>query len=62
LGSIQFWRGEVALIKALEPLYEAASRRGEQIVLGEKVSQGLMGDNFVKGGLGGRPWRLANPS
>jgi uncharacterized Zn finger protein len=37
LGNLQFWRGEVPLPKALEAVYEEASRRGERVVLGEKL-------------------------
>ncbi|MDQ2776531.1 MAG: SWIM zinc finger family protein [Acidobacteriota bacterium] len=36
LGNLQFWRGELPLIRALEPSYENASRRGEEILIGEK--------------------------
>ncbi len=36
LGSIQFWRGELPLIQALEPSYQNAARRAEQILFGEK--------------------------
>jgi uncharacterized Zn finger protein len=39
LGNLQFWRGELPLLKALEPSYEDGSRRGEQIVLGERVTK-----------------------
>ena len=39
LGNLQFWRGELPLIKALEPSYENGSRRGEQIFLGERVTK-----------------------
>ena len=38
LGNIQFWRGELPLMKALEPSYQNATRRGEQVLLGEKAS------------------------
>jgi uncharacterized Zn finger protein len=38
LGNLQFWRGELPLLKALEPSYENGSRRGEQIFLGERVT------------------------
>jgi uncharacterized Zn finger protein len=38
LGNLPFWRGEVPFLKALEPSYQNASRKGEQIVLGEKSS------------------------
>jgi uncharacterized Zn finger protein len=40
LGNLQFWRGELPLLKALEPSYENGSRRGEQIFLGERVTNG----------------------
>lgn len=36
LGNMQFWRGEAPLVEALEPVYEAAARKGEALVLGEK--------------------------
>ncbi len=36
LGSLQFWRGEVPFLKALEPFYENASRKAERILFGEK--------------------------
>ena len=39
LGDLQFWRGELPLVKALEPSYENGSRRGEQITLGERVTK-----------------------
>ncbi len=39
LGNFQFWRGELPLLKALEPSYENAARRGEQLLLGERVSK-----------------------
>jgi uncharacterized Zn finger protein len=39
LGNLQFWRGELPLLKALEPSYEHGSRRGEQTLLGERVTQ-----------------------
>jgi uncharacterized Zn finger protein len=39
LGSLQFWRGESPLIKALESAYENASRRGERILLGDFPGQ-----------------------
>ncbi|HEY1945944.1 MAG TPA: SWIM zinc finger family protein [Bryobacteraceae bacterium] len=35
LGNLQFWRGESPLVKALEPSYENASRRGERILSGD---------------------------
>jgi uncharacterized Zn finger protein len=35
LGNLPFWRGEVALVKALEPIYESASQRAERLLLGE---------------------------
>lgn len=38
LGNFQFWRGESPLIKSLEPSYESAVRKAEQILLGEKGS------------------------
>ncbi len=37
LGSLQFWRGEIPFLKALEPSYENASRRAERILFGEKM-------------------------
>ncbi|HEX4167370.1 MAG TPA: SWIM zinc finger family protein [Bryobacteraceae bacterium] len=39
LGNLQFWRGELPLLKALESSYENGSRRGEQIFLGERVTK-----------------------
>src|SRR6185312_12403554 len=39
LGTLQFWRGELPLLKALEPSYENGSRRGEQTFLGERVTK-----------------------
>ena len=39
LGNIQFWRGELPLVEALEPVYEKSARRGEALVLGEKSTQ-----------------------
>jgi uncharacterized Zn finger protein len=39
LGNLQFWRGELPLLKALERSYENGSRRGEQILLGERVTK-----------------------
>jgi len=39
LGNLQFWRGELPLLKALEPSHENASRRGEQTFLGERVAK-----------------------
>ena len=36
LGAIQFWRGEIPLIKALEPSYQNAVREADQLLLGEK--------------------------
>jgi uncharacterized Zn finger protein len=39
LGNLQFWRGELPLLKALEPSYENGSRRGEQTLLGERVTK-----------------------
>ncbi len=33
LGNLQFWRGEVPLLKALEPAYEQATRAAERVVL-----------------------------
>ncbi len=39
LGNLQFWRGELPLLKALEPSYENGSRRGEQTFLGEGVAE-----------------------
>ena len=38
LGNLQFWRGELPLLKALEPSYESGSRRGEQTFLGERIT------------------------
>lgn len=35
LGNLPFWRGEVALVKTLEPIYESASQRAEKLLLGE---------------------------
>src|SRR3954447_15615904 len=32
-GNIQFWRGELPLMEALEPVYETAASRGEALVL-----------------------------
>ena len=40
LGNLQFWRGELPLLKALEPSYENGSRRGEEIFLGERAAEG----------------------
>ena len=39
LGNLPFWRGELPLLRALEPSYENGSRRGEHILLGEKVTK-----------------------
>lgn len=39
LGNFQFWRGVLPLVKALEPSYENGARRGEQILLGERVTK-----------------------
>ena len=36
LGSLQFWRGEVPFLKALEPSYERASKKAERVVFSEK--------------------------
>jgi uncharacterized Zn finger protein len=38
LGNIQFWRGDVEFIKALEPVYDRASKQGEVILFGDKGS------------------------
>jgi uncharacterized Zn finger protein len=38
LGGFPFWRGEMRLQEALEPVYEAASVRGLQAFLGERPS------------------------
>lgn len=35
LGSLQFWRGEIPFLKALEPSYENASKKAERILLGD---------------------------
>jgi uncharacterized Zn finger protein len=35
LGNLQFWKGETPLPKALQPVYEEASRRAERLLLGE---------------------------
>ncbi len=39
LGNLQFWRGEMPLPKALEPIYEGASRKAEQVLLEEKPNE-----------------------
>ena len=36
LGHIQFWRGEIPLIKALEPSYQNAAREADQLLFEEK--------------------------
>jgi uncharacterized Zn finger protein len=35
LGSLQFWRGEIPFLKALEPSYENAAQRAERILFGD---------------------------
>jgi uncharacterized Zn finger protein len=39
LGNLQFWRGELPLLQALEPSYENGSRRGEQTLFGEGITK-----------------------
>lgn len=39
LGNFQFWRGELPLLKALEPSYQNGSRHGEQTLLGERATK-----------------------
>jgi uncharacterized Zn finger protein len=32
LGNLQFWRGEVTLVEALEPAYEGAEKAGQRLI------------------------------